>query len=243
MNNKLCPPFRSATAFTLIELLVVIAIIAILAAMLLPALSAAKEKAKRTKCLSNTRQIGLGFIMYADEANQFYPAHDGWASVGGQCPTNPYIAGLAGDYGVRELVTTRPLNKYAANLEVFHCPSDSGDPLNPPVKSCWERYGNSYLVEWNYDFYRVKAVTGSLGKFAPLSSGIKTDAIAKKPSTKILLGDWTWNVNRESSWHLIKKGQYRDNVLFGDGHSEFYRFPDDLVAKATVPSDPNYLFW
>ncbi|MGC4047413.1 MAG: prepilin-type N-terminal cleavage/methylation domain-containing protein, partial [Armatimonas sp.] len=60
-------------AFTLIELLVVIAIIAILAAILFPVFAQAREKARQTSCLSNTKQIGTGLMMYTQDYDETYP--------------------------------------------------------------------------------------------------------------------------------------------------------------------------
>ncbi len=68
-----CPPTLQARAFTLVELLVVIGIIALLISILMPALSAAKERASRVRCGSNLRQIGQGLLLYANDNKGVYP--------------------------------------------------------------------------------------------------------------------------------------------------------------------------
>jgi prepilin-type N-terminal cleavage/methylation domain-containing protein len=101
-------------AFTLIELLVVIAIIAILAAILFPVFAQARDKARQSACLSNTKQIALGIAMYRQDWDGFTP-FAGWEGA---------------NYAAEWQFTIQP---YLKNAGVLRCPSDKTSFAERPV--------------------------------------------------------------------------------------------------------------
>jgi prepilin-type N-terminal cleavage/methylation domain-containing protein/prepilin-type processing-associated H-X9-DG protein len=137
------------TAFTLIELLVVIAIIAILASMLLPALASAKSRAQRLRCMSQMKQLGLGFSLFVvDHSDQYPPAaystgdyqyQLSWDDyihrfLGGTAPEADLIVGVSGGIADR-----------ASIPKILKCPADKIE-----ITINWAAFGQRRTYAMNY---------------------------------------------------------------------------------------------
>lgn len=163
--------------FTLIELLIVIAIIAILAGMLLPALNAAREKARAISCVNNLASIGKGLIFYTDDYNSMLPlvpsTNRGWGIT----------VGAAGPDAASKMGVT---NYLPASRNMMSCPS-------APVTASFDFQKMGYGAPFNYGQHpRYNSVQEGISPFASYagnnSTFIYTQRI-RRPSVCMLLGD------------------------------------------------------
>jgi prepilin-type N-terminal cleavage/methylation domain-containing protein/prepilin-type processing-associated H-X9-DG protein len=200
-------------AFTLIELLVVIAIIAILAAMLLPVLSAAKQRAWTAACISNLRQIGLGMSMFADQNSGFYPKSGGtipWNSTNPDDPTDGW---------------TQQITSLISNTNLYRCP---GNVQLPAANQSPFNYFNGVRAAYiaANDQEAAANTKSILFPAAYVLSGDTIDRGLYFTTNDCDKDDYSQNcvggpVNGTPAvdWKAHSKGQ---NVLFADGHSRWY---------------------
>lgn len=238
---------RSQQAFTLIELLVVISIIVLLLAILMPSLSAAREAAKQTKCLSNVKSMGVGSQMYFHDYKDFIYPHR-WTGSGLMYWSSIMWAYTGGSSYVWNL-PPHPEGGYVEALgTAFRCPSD--DVLRPAyaVKNI------SYSVGWyvNIDMHTTGTPAANMGG----KPRLRRVPEFIRPSSVGMIGDWDPRVDSTAGWQGLtspsrrylslpmwtRHGQGETiNYVYLDGHANTIRQPrlmdytNDLFTGGAKP--------
>jgi len=229
---------NSKVGFTLVELLVVIGIIALLISILLPSLNRARDAAKRVHCLSNLRQIGIGFFQYGQDFKvyptrnnngQFYatwtaelihPSYPHFYLT--VLPAFPYGPVLwpspVSEANKRQLWSRR----YIGSAAILQCPADIGDTWPDFAslyggKNVYERWGTSYWYNCRDNFGDSDSTKGTMMH--------KAFGRIKRSSEVILLGDPSMHAFSGGGsieqfrfrWHDRKQNYAQ--VLFADLHA------------------------
>ncbi len=248
-------PNTKRSGFTLIELLVVIAIIAILAAILFPVFGRARENARRTSCLSNQKQLGLGVLQYQQDYDEAFPLSVKYPSVGAS--VTAYNQG-------QSIGWADSIQPYVKSTQMLQCPSDQFPPRELPYQGGYSDYWYNALLSWNGvrtgttpgPQYNVSVKTASLlnpslsvmmgdgkGTGTPVTQTMSAVGRSNGCGNRndSVYGSLTFN-NCNNTAGFVRAGglvnaQVRhlggQNFTFADGHTKWYKGVEGLTDAQT----------